>query len=285
MGAIDYWCNGFEPSYRPLWEAAIAAQRIPIKIRAGKDDFAPADAMVARMDEVGVDALILPVADEADDRDALAFERFCTRTAELERLASEWPGRFAGLWTIDPTQGMAGVRRAAEMLDHAAIAGLLLHTHSWDRRLDDRSYYAFYALAAERGVAVVAQAGTSGGLMASECGRPIGIDRAALYFGDVPFVLSHMGWPWVDEAIAMALKHSNVYLGTASQPPHRWPAQVVEFIRGPGRGKALWGTGYPTVGHCGALGRLDALGLDAQSRSALLEGTARTVFARLVPAR
>ncbi len=37
------------------------------------------------------------------------------------------------------------------------------------------------------------QAGTSGGLMPSECGRPIGIDRPAIYFRDTNFLLSHTG--------------------------------------------------------------------------------------------
>lgn len=285
MGAIDYWCNAFEPDRRALWEASIAAQGLSIRIRDGEDDFAAPEEMVARMDRIGVDALMLPVAGAVDSDDPTAFERFCTHTAAFDAMARRWPGRFAALWSIDPTKGLAGLREAAAMLDEDGFVGLLLHTHSWDRRFDDRDYYPYYALAAERDVAVVVQAGASGGLMPSECGRPIGIDRPALYFSDVPFVLSHAGWPWVEEAIAMASKHPNVYIGTASHPPHRWPGRLLEFVRGPGRSKALWGTSYPTVGHCGSLERIDALGLDDATRRNLLEGVAREVFARLPATR
>ena len=35
------------------------------------------------------------------------------------------------------------------------------------------------------------------------------------------------GWPWVDEAIAMALKFPNVYLGTGAYPPRHWPPAVL----------------------------------------------------------
>jgi predicted TIM-barrel fold metal-dependent hydrolase len=125
------------------------------------------------------------------------------------------------------------------------------------------------------------QAGTSGGLMASECGRPIGIDRPALYFGDVDFVLSHTGWPWIDEAIAMAQKHPNVYLGTAAFPPHHWSADLVRFIVGAGRGKVMLGTSFPVVGHRHALTRLEELDLAPAVRDALLHGAARRVFSRL----
>ena len=96
---------------------------------------------------------------------------------------------------------------------------------------------------------MVMQAGASGGRLPSECGKPIGIDRPAIYFPDVPFVLSHTGWPWVSEALAMALKFSNVYLGTASFPPAHWSSELVEFLRRPGRRKVVFATNFPTVGH------------------------------------
>src|SRR5262249_43621626 len=148
---------------------------------------------------------------------------------------------------------------------------------------DHRDLYPFYALAAEHGVPVVMQAGTSGGPMASEGGRPIGIDRPALYFQDLGFVLSHTGWPRAEEAVPMAVKHPNVFLGTAAFPPHHWSAELVRFIDGPGRGKSLFGSGFPVAGHRQALARLSELRLRDASREALLAGTARAVFRRLRP--
>jgi predicted TIM-barrel fold metal-dependent hydrolase len=176
---------------------------------------------------------------------------------------------------------MAGVRRAAEALDQPWVAGLYLHVHSFDRPFDHADHYPFYALCAERGVPMVMQAGTSGGFFPSECGRPIGVDRPALYFPDTTFVLSHTGWPWVDEAIAMALKFPNVFLGCAAYPPAHWGDAVVRFLTGPGRTKTLWGTNFPTVGHEHSLRQLEALGLPEEVHHLLVEGNARRVFGRL----
>ena len=130
-------------------------------------------------------------------------------------------------------------------------------------------------------VPIAMQAGTSGGLFASECGRPIGIDRPALYFPDTRFVLSHTGWPWVDEAVAMALKFPNVFLGTGAYPPRHWDPAVVRFLTGPGRAKVLFGSNFPTVGHTKALAQVGELDLDEATTQALLGGTARRVFTRL----
>ena len=79
----------------------------------------------------------------------------------------------------------------------------------------------------------------------------------------------------------MTGKHPNVCLGTAAFPPHHWPDELVRFLSGPGRGKTLFGTSFPVVGHRQALARLDALDLSDEARTALLEGTARRLFTRL----
>jgi len=285
LGVVDYLCNAFTPDRRDVWDAAIGTTGIKVKIRndTDGDGFAEPDEMIARMDELGIASVLLPSTDvgRRGRTDAFDFEHVASRWEETEKLARRWPGRFAALAVVDPERGMAAVRETRGRLTESWVAGLHVHTHSWDRRLDHADYYPHYALAAETGVAVVVQAGTSGGLMASECGRPITLDRAALYFADTPFVLSHLGWPWVDEAVALALKFPNVYLGTAAYPPRHWPAVITDFLRGPGRGKVVFGTNFPTVGHRHALHQLAELDLDADVESALLVGAARAVFHRL----
>ena len=284
--AIDYWCNAFAPDRRALWDAAISRQGLSLKVRGdGDDGFAAPAAMVARMDELGFATLLLPTAELVEHAGPFAYERYAARPEEARALAAAHPGRFAALWSFDPAGGMPAVRRAGEALTEPHVVGLHLHTHSHDRPFDHRDLYPFYALAAEHGVPVVMQAGSSGGLMPSECGRPIGVDRPALYFPDLRFVLSHTGWPWVEEAIAMAGKHPNVWLGTAAFPPHHWPEALVRFLSGPGQGKTLFGTSFPVAGHRSALARLGELGLREPARRALLEDAARAVFTRLPGAR
>jgi uncharacterized protein len=203
------------------------------------------------------------------------------RWEETESLVGKWPGRFVSLALINPEDGMRAVTDMRARLTEPWVVGAYLHTHSFDRRLDHADYYPFYAACAEHDVPVKMQAGTSGGLMASECARPITIDRPALYFADTRFVLSHLGWPWVDEAIAMALKFPNVYLGTGAYPPRHWPEAVKDFVRGPGRRKVVFATNFPTVGHRHALGQIDELAFHDDTVRALLGDTARNVFTRL----
>jgi len=281
-GIVDYLCNSFFPAQAEAWDAAIAVQGIPLKVRRESDDsFADPEVMLARMDELGIDTLVLVAGDEHAHGAPAEYHTVIARWEEVDGLARRFPGRFTAMWAIDPTLAMKGVRRAEEALAAEWLVGFYLHTHSFDRPFDHADYYPFYALCDGTGVPMVMQAGTSGGLLPSAVGQPIGIDRAAIYFPATAFVLSHTGWPWVEEAIAMALKFPNVYLGTASYPPRHWSPALVDFLRRAGRSKVLFGTNFPTVGHRHALAQLDELGLDEGIWQALMGGNARTVFARL----
>jgi hypothetical protein len=279
---VDTLCNAFGPEREAVWDAAIAAQGIPLKVRRDpQDSFADAAAMVARMDELGIATLVLVTSDVEHHPTEQQVSAVTCRFEEAAKLAAEHPGRFVAAWGIEPQLGSAGVRRFEAVLDHPWVVAGYLHTHSFDRPFDHADLYPFYAACARAGVPMMMQAGTSGGRMPSECGRPIGVDRPALYFPEVCFVLSHTGWPWVEEAVAMAVKFPNVFLGTGSWPPRRWSAALMDFLRGPGRDKVVFATNFPTVGHRHALAQLDEAGLDAEVRHRLLGATAARIFTRL----
>ena len=282
IGTVDTLCNAFLPARQQAWDAAIVGQGLPLKVRTDPDDsFTTAEEMVRRMDELGIATLTLVASDLHHHGSAFDVSSVTARWEEAEGLATRFPGRFVALWGIEPQLGMAGVRRADEALAQPWVVGAYLHTHSFDRPFDHADYYPFYALCARHGVPMVMQAGALGGRLPSECGKPIGIDRPAIYFPDVPFVLSHTGWPWVTEAVAMALKFSNVFVGTGSYPPAHWPSELVEFLRRPGRRKVVFATNFPTVGHRHALAQLDDLALPDDVRALLLEENARAIFTRL----
>lgn len=281
---VDYWCNAFTPDRQVRWEEALGQQGVPLKLRTADDDsFCEPPELVARMDELGIGTLILPVGlPHGPVGDATDFGwTAAVAPQEMAALAQSHAGRFVGMYSYDPTRGRQGVDAARRALQDPWIVALHLHTHSFDKNFNHADHYPFYALAGEVGVPVVMQAGTSGGLAPSACGRPLGIDRPALYFDNVDFVLSHTGWPWVDEAMAMALKFPNVYLGTAVYPAPHWPEALRGFVGRAGRGKVLYGSGFPAAGHRHTLSKLESLDLGPEATELYLGGVARKIFTRL----
>ncbi len=57
----------------------------------------------------------------------------------------------------------------------------------------------------------------------------------------------------------------------------RFSQDEVEFMRGHGRGKVLFGTNYPMIQPAKALEGLDTLGLDEEAADLFLAGNARRV--------
>jgi predicted TIM-barrel fold metal-dependent hydrolase len=115
--------------------------------------------------------------------------------------------------------------------------------------------------------------------MPIDAGRPSHIDEIALYFPELPIVIAHTGWPWVEEAIAVVSKHPNVYLGTSAHSPKYWKPEMVQFLNSRrGRGKVLFGTDYPIVTHAEAIKQIEELGLREESKQALLHDVAAKLF-------
>lgn len=286
-GAVDYWCNAFLTDREVRWERAIERQGLSLSMHREGDEFCDPATMVARLDEAGFATVVLvvsePVPEGVDDPNL--FEHVAMREHEIAELARTHPGRFAGIWSVEPDAGEAGVQAAERMLRQPWCVGLLNHTHSWNRRFDDPAFDPYYELCARHDVPFVMQAGRSGGDFPHECGQPDGIDRPAAAFPSVRFVLSHTGWPWTTEAIERAARFDNVHLGTATWPLRRWSPELRAFVAGPGRDKVLCGSGFPMTGHRQAARQfarpelVDDLGDDTIRR--ITSTNARRVFTRL----
>jgi hypothetical protein len=136
---------------------------------------------------------------------------------------------------------------------------------------NDRRYYPLYAECIELEIPFCLQVGHAGPLRASEPGRPIPyLDEVALEFPELVVVGGHIGYPWTDEMIALATKYPNVYIDTSAYKPRRYPAALVEFLRGHGRRKVLFGSNFPMLMPGDCLAEVDGLGLDAEARDRLL---------------
>lgn len=279
--AIDYWCNAFTPEMEQAWDRAIENQGLSIKVHRDGDGFCDAPSMIDRMDTCGFETLVVMASDIEPNAPINSFERVAYRPSEVEDLALNHPGRFVGLWSIDPTTGDDGVQRAESMLAESWCVGLHNHTHSWDRRFDHEDWTPYYRLAAAADVPFVMQAGASGGNFPHECGHPSGIAEPAARHPSVRFVLSHTGAPWTTETIEQARRFDNVFIGTATWSPRRWTDELIDFAAGEGKGKVLYGSGFPTTGHNQMARQIADRVADADVLEWLTATTARNVFTRL----
>lgn len=239
-----------------------------------------------RMDRAGIERSLLVAVRAGDLAVAGSFEMPYERVA---RVCRRHPDRFSGLAGVDPFRGMQGLRDLEQAVGEFGFVGAHLYPHWFALAPDHARYYPYYAKCCELGVPIMMQIGHN--LVYSRqrrlpsVGRPITLDQVAIDFPELKLIGIHVGVPWTDEAISMAWKHDNVYLGGDAYAPRHWPAQFVHYANTYGSHKVLFGTDWPVIDPERAVAEVHALDLRPESRRRLMRDNALAVFDRLPGAR
>src|SRR5262245_61589830 len=165
---------------------------------------------------------------------------------DVAAVVRRFPDRLVGVASVNlhrPQEAILELRRAVNDLGFRALR---IVPWLWDLPPDDRRYYPLYAECITLGIPFCLQVGHTGPLCPSEPGRPIpNLDRVALDFPELVIVGGHIGWPWTAEMIALATKYPNVYIDTSAYRVSRYPRELVDYMRGHGRKKVLFGSNHP----------------------------------------
>lgn len=196
--------------------------------------------MVAEMDEIGVEYIFM------DQQKIWSLhDHFLMRGFSLETIAGiieESNGRVKGGAGYNPfriEESLQEIERAVKEYDFKYV---WLHTYSYGLGPNDKKFYPLYTKCLEWGIPVCLQTGQSAEVLPSEPGRPYYTDEVAIDFPGLNIVLTHTGWPWVDEWISMLWRHPNVYGNIGAYYPKDLDPALVRFMDGRGRDKVLWAT-------------------------------------------
>lgn len=189
------------------------------------------------------------------------------------------PDRFRGLATVPLDNPMESVREIRRWVDGKTFVGVRVAPWLWNLPPNHRYYYPVFAACVDVGVPFCTQIGHTGPLKRSETGRPIPyLEDVLLDFPELVVVGGHVGFPWLDELTSLAVKFPNFYVDTSAYALHRLPPAFVDWMKGPGRARAMFGTNWPMISFEKCLAGLGALGLSPRDQEAFLSGNARRVF-------
>ncbi len=264
---IDAWAQ--HPTLRHAQSPIFESLRRWTKTKA-PTEAPPVSSTIAAMDAASVDKALI-CAWQAPGQDLISND-------EVAGFVAEYPDRLVGVGSVDISKPMQAVREVRRCVDELGFKAIRVLPWLCELPPTDRRFYPVYTACCDAGVPFCTQIGHTGPLMPSEVGRPIYLDQVALDFPELVIVGGHIGYPWTDEAIAVATKHENVYIDTSAYTVHRYPQALVEYMRGHGRHKVLFGSNYPMIEPARALDGLAQLGLDDEVCGLFLNGNARRVF-------
>ena len=238
--------------------------------REARPDAAPDVSMtLALMDAAGVDKMLIS-AWQALHRDMITND-------EVADFVAQSGGRFVGVGSVDISSPMTAVAQSAAVIRDFASRPSGCCPGCANARPPTGCSTRSIRPAPIWKLPFCTQIGHTGPLMPSEVGRPIYLDQVALDFSELTIVGGHIGYPWTEEAIAVATKHENIYIDT-SLHRQRFPPELVRYLKSNGAGKILFGTNYPMIKPEKMSGGSGCLGLSPDTKAAFLGGTARKVF-------
>ncbi|MBI4503895.1 MAG: amidohydrolase family protein [Chloroflexi bacterium] len=187
---------------------------VPFPVAAAEGSMA---LLLREMDEAGVAVGVAPA------RTAQPVGQWAPGAApapgvsndEVAALGRAYPGRFVGIASVDlarPAAAVAELRRAVAEL---GLRGLTVEPGLGPQPvdIDHGTLYGLYEEAQHLGVPVIV---TLSLFVGPDLGyglrNLVALDRLAGDFRRVPFVVAHGGWPYLEAALALALKRPNVYL-------------------------------------------------------------------------
>lgn len=211
-------------------------------------------------------------------------ERMKRRNVWTCQIGREQPSLIPFL-SLDPSMGpedaVAEIHRCVE----AGARGIKLHPASQRFNPDDPRLWPAYAEAESMGLPVLSH----GGIFfadpeSSEHTRPKAFARVLEAFPRLTLVLAHMGQGYLDEALAMAERFSNllfdtsgVITGTLEAPPIS-NDEAVALIRRLGADRVLFGSDWPWFHPLRDLERIETLPLSDRERRLILSENARRVM-------
>jgi predicted TIM-barrel fold metal-dependent hydrolase len=213
-------------------------------------------------------------------------EAWNDRTAEIVRKhADVFAGGFG---SVDPRRGFDAVREIDRCYSELGLRGIIFEPGFIQVEPTHRLCYPIYAKCVELGIPVGLHTGVNFSSHGSiRFGSPLEVDQVACDFPDLMIICHHGGWPWPNESMAVAWKHSNVYLEFGAISPKYvassggW-GDMVQFMDTVLSTKILFGTDWPMIRYERVLAEVPLLGLRESSAEAYLHGNAERLLNRIL---
>ncbi|TCG09614.1 amidohydrolase [Paraburkholderia steynii] len=176
--------------------------------------------------------------------------------------------RYIGFAGVDPHKGDAAVVEFEAAVRDLGLRGLNVQGFEHKLPIDDPLLFPLYRKCVELNVPVNIHCGTNFSTQTSMMfGHPAALDRVMMHLPELRVCASPPGWPWVQELLAVAWRHPNVWIGTlAVRPkllatPHSGYEALLQYGRTVLKKRMIFGSAFPMMPVEKALREFDALAL------------------------
>jgi predicted TIM-barrel fold metal-dependent hydrolase len=181
----------------------------------------PFHEFICDMEKNGIETAVLHAEFAYGDIDQLNRAVFET--------VKEYPDKLIGFAGLNPLSSKNPVTDIERYFNEWDMKGLNLQTCVQGWYANDRRLYPIYAYCQENQIPVAIHSSINFMMNRKiDYGHPLLLQEIACDFPDLTIIANHGGWPWVNEMVAVAWKHPNVYIDIGGISP--------KYISKPGTG-------------------------------------------------
>ncbi len=157
------------------------------------------------------------------------------------------PDRFVGQGSVDPNQGMDGIRDMVRQYEEFGVRSFGAFNAGYNPQvgISDALMYPIYAKCVELDVPIFSCAGVPGPRFPMWPQEVKLIDQVMYDFPELVFVTRHGCEPWEELAIKLMLKWPNLYYSTTAFAPKHYPQAIIDYANSRGADKIIYGGYFP----------------------------------------
>ncbi len=208
------------------------------------------DEFVSALESAGVRASALHNFDEQTATGVAPVPN--ERVAEI---VNRYPGRFIGFIGVDPHKGKAAAEEIDFCVKNLGLRAVALRPFMHGLYANDSMYFPIYERCEELGAPVWIHTSANWTTKRRmDYGRPLFLDDVCIRFPGLKVIAGHGGWPWVNEMVALAWRHENLYLDFSAHRPKYLMKQgsgwemLLHFGNTTIRDKVLFGSDWLNLG-------------------------------------
>ena len=187
-----------------------------------------------------------------------------------------YPEKFIGFVGLDPHKGMKAIEELKASVTELGMRGAAIDPYLAKMYANDAKYYPIYSKCCELDIPIIFTTGPAtlvpGAII--DHVAPRYIDIVARDFPDLRIVISHGGYPWVNEAITVAERNRNVYIDLSEYEFSPLSEAYVQAANTMIEDKILYASAHPFVDFKDALATYEKLDFKPEVRRKIMHDNA-----------
>lgn len=199
--------------------------------------------IMERLEKLNVDLAVIT------GRDAETTYGFPTNNESVLNFCKKHPDKFVGFWGIDPHKKMNAVYEIVKAVEEHGMKGIAIDPYLAHIPASEARFYPLYTKCAELDIPVfitMAPPPQVSGALIEYC-NPTDVDKVARDFPELTLIMSHGGYPFVNEAIYTCWRNKNVYMDFSEYEKAPMKNVFVDGVKTLIQDKVVFASAHPFI--------------------------------------